>query len=76
MNIQFEKTELIKRLAEVNNKKIIEQLKAILMPEMGLPVDETERVLSNPELANKLKAARKHIKEGKGVKKDIAILWQ
>lgn len=74
MNIQVEKIELIKRLTEVNNVAIIKKLKAILMPEKK--ADETERLMSKPELVNKVREARKEIKEGKGVKVDVKDLWK
>ena len=74
MNIQVEKIELIKRLTDVNNEAIIKKLKAILMPEKK--ADETERLLSKPELVKKVREARKEIKEGKGVKMDVKNLWK
>jgi len=74
MNIQVEKIELIKRLADVNNKKTIEKIKAILMPKNGM--DETERILANPRMIKKIKDARKEIKEGKGLKVDAQDLWK
>jgi len=74
MNIQVEKIELIKRIADVNNEAIIKKLKAILMPEK-IP-DETERIMANPELVEKIREARREIKEGKGVKVDIKDIWK
>ena len=74
MNIQLEKIELIKRLTDVNNETIIKKIKAILMPEKKM--DETERLMSNPELVKKVREARKEIKEGKGVKMDVKKLWK
>ncbi len=71
MNIQLEKIELIKRLADVNNEAIINKLKTILMPEKKM--DETERLMSNPELVKKIREAREEIKEGKGVKYNSII---
>jgi hypothetical protein len=41
MNIQLEKIELIKRLADVNSEVVIKKLKAILMPEKKM--DETKK---------------------------------
>ena len=76
MNIQAEKLELIKRLAEVNNRRIIDILKAILMPETKTRPDETSLILSDPELAKKIKDARSEIKDGKGIKVDIKDLWK
>jgi len=76
MNIQAEKIELIKRLAEVNNRKIIDILKAILMPETKARPDETSLILSNTELTKKIKEARNEIKQGKGVKVDVKGLWK
>jgi len=74
MDIQLEKIELIKRLTEVNNKAIIKKLKAILIPEKKM--DETERLMSNPELVKKVREARKELREGKGVKMDVKDLWK
>jgi hypothetical protein len=69
MNIQLEKLELIRRLTEVNNEAIIKKLKDILIPEKKM--DETDRLMSNPELVKKVRDARREIKEGKGVKMDV-----
>ena len=74
MNIQLEKIELIKRLADVNNEEVIKQIKAILVPKKE--ADETARILSNPGMVKKLKESRREIKEGKGVKMDVKGLWK
>ena len=74
MDIQVEKIELIKRLVEVNNEAVIKKLKAILIPEKKM--DETERLMSNPELVKKVREGRKELREGKGVKMDIKDLWK
>ena len=66
MDIQLEKIELIKRLADVNNEAVIKKVKAILVP--GKKKGETERLMANPALVKKVREARKEIKEGKGVK--------
>ncbi len=39
-------------------------------------MDETERLMSNPELAKKVREGRKELREGKGVKMDIKDLWK
>jgi len=74
MDIQVEKIELIKRLADVDNEAIIKKVKAILMPEKNR--DETARLMSKPELVKKVRAARLEIKEGKGVKISTKDLWK
>ena len=74
MDIQLEKIELIKRLADVNNEAVIKKVKAILVP--GKKKDETERLMANPALVKKVREARKEIKEGKGVKVDVKDLWK
>jgi len=74
MNIQVEKIELIKRIADVNNEAIIKKLKAILMPEKK--PDETERLMANPELVKKIREASQEIKDGKGIKMDAKDLWK
>lgn len=74
MDIQLEKIELIKLLADVNNETIIKKVKAILMP--AKKQDETERLMANPELVIKLREARQEIKDGKGVKMDVNNLWK
>jgi AmiR/NasT family two-component response regulator len=76
MNIQVEKIELIRRLTQVNSKKIIDQLKAILIPAQEISSDETTRILSNQALTKKIKASRTEIHEGKGVKIEIKDLWK
>ena len=74
MDIQMEKIELIKRLADVNNEAIIKKIKAILSSKPK--TDEMERLIANPELVKKVKEARKEIREGKGVKMDVKDLWK
>ncbi len=55
MNIQLEKIELIKRIADVDSEAIIKKLKAILMPEKKM--DETVRLMANQELVKKISEA-------------------
>ncbi len=74
MDIQLEKIELIKRLADVDNETIIKKLKAILMPKAKM--DETDRLMSKPEMLKKVREAREEIKAGKGVKVDLKDLWK
>lgn len=74
MDIQLEKIELIKRLADVDSEAIINKVKAILMPDKKM--DETERLMANPKLAKEVQQARKDIKDGKGVKIDLDDLWK
>ena len=74
MDIQLEKIQLIKILADVNNEAIIKKLKTILMPEKLQ--DETERIMENPELIKKIRDAREELREGKGVNIEIADLWK
>ena len=74
MDIQLEKIGLIKRLADVNNETIIKKIKAILMSEKKQ--DETERLMSKPELVKKVREAQLEIKDGKGVKMDVKNIWK
>lgn len=74
MDIQLEKIELIKRIADVNNEAILKKIKAILSTDKK--IDETQRLMSNPELVEKIREARKEIKDGKGVKLDVKDLWK
>ena len=74
MDIQLEKIELIKRLADVNNELVINKLKKILMP--SKKQDETERLMANPELVEKIKEGRQEFREGKGIKLEIDNLWK
>jgi hypothetical protein len=74
MDIQMEKIELIKLLADVKNEVTIKKIKAILAPKTKK--DETERLMANPQLVKKLRDARKEIKAGKGVKMDVKDLWK
>lgn len=74
MDIQLEKIELIKRLADENNVAVIKKIKAILSTQKK--ADETDRLTSKPEMVKKVREARKEIKEGKGVKVNIKDLWK
>lgn len=66
MNIQAEKIELIKLIADVDSEKVLKRIKGILKPEKRL--DETDRILSNPAMVKHLDKSIQQIKEGKGIK--------
>ena len=74
MDLQHEKNELIKRLVDVEDKKTIQQVKAILMPSKK-GVKEKERPYK-PSMVKKIKQAQQDFKDGKGVKIKIEDLWK
>ena len=74
MNIQLEKIELIKRLADVESEAIINKLKAILEP--SKKKDDTDYLMESPKMVQRIQEARQEIRDGKGVRIDIEDLWK
>lgn len=74
MNIQAEKIELIKLIADIESEKVLRKIKTILAS--AKKEDETDRILSNPVMADRLRESRKQIKEGKGVKIGLDDIWK
>jgi hypothetical protein len=66
MDIQAEKIELIKLIADIDSEKVLKKIKTMLKAEKGL--DETDRILANPAMVKRLEESRKQIEEGKGMK--------
>ncbi len=76
MNIQAEKIELIRLITEINSEKALKKIKALLMSESKVEIDETERILANPAMVKRLEESRKQIKEGKGVSINLDEIWK
>jgi PHD/YefM family antitoxin component YafN of YafNO toxin-antitoxin module len=74
MNIQAEKLELIKLIAETESEKVIKKIKEILTA--SKKSDETDRILSNPVMVKRLSESRHQIKEGKGIKISLDDIWK
>ena len=72
MDIQTEKLELMKILADVTNESIILKLKKIL----SLKKDETQKIMENEYLYNKILQGIEDEKEGKGIKIELEDLWK
>jgi hypothetical protein len=75
MNIQAEKIELIRLITDIKSEQVLKKIKDVLTS--AIATDETERILSNPVMAKRLKESRKQINEGKGIKislDDITIV--
>ena len=66
MDIQAEKIELIKLIADVESEKLIEKIKSILNSEKKL--DETDRILANPVMVKRIEESMQQIRDGKGIK--------
>ncbi|MES2702857.1 MAG: hypothetical protein V4649_09475 [Bacteroidota bacterium] len=73
MDINTDKIELIKKIADLTNEIVIKKLKTILLAEKQ---DETDRLLANAGLTKKIREARREIKDEKGVKMDPKNLWK
>jgi hypothetical protein len=65
MNIQAEKIELIKLIADIDSETVLKKIKSILRP--AKKMDETERILANPAMVKRLDESIQQIKEGKGI---------
>jgi len=74
MNIQAEKIELIKLIADIDSEKVVKKIKGILAA--AKKVDETERIMANPAMVKRLNESRQQIKEGKGVKISLDDIWK
>lgn len=73
VDINTDKIELIKKIADLTNEIVIKKLKTILLAEKQ---DETDRLLANAGLTKKIREARREIKDEKGVKMDPKNLWK
>jgi hypothetical protein len=65
MNIQAEKIEVIKMIADIESEKVLKKIKGILKSEKS---DETSRILANPVMAKRLDESIQQIQDGKGIK--------
>ena len=74
MDIQAEKIELIKLIADVDSEKVLKKIKSILKLEKGM--DETDRILANPAMVKRLEESRQQYHEGKGVKVPLNDIWK
>jgi hypothetical protein len=74
MDIQSEKIELIKLIADIDNEKALKKIKRILESEKKM--DETDRILANPAMVKRLEESIQQIKDGKGVKISLDDLWK
>ena len=74
MDIQAEKIELIKLIAETESEKVLKRIKSILKPEKKM--DETDRILANPAMVKRLDESIQQIKDGKGIKISLDDIWK
>ena len=73
MDIQAEKIELIKLIADTESEKILKKIKGILKSEKKM--DETDRILANPAMVKRLDESIQQIKDGKGIKMSMDDIW-
>lgn len=74
MDIQAEKIELIKLIADIQSEKVLKKIKGILKSEKKM--DETDRILANPAMVKRLEESRQQFQDGKGVKISLDDLWK
>ena len=74
MDIQAEKIELIKLIADIDSEKVLKKIKGILKSEKKM--DETDRILANPAMVKWLEESEQQIREGKGVKVSLDDIWK
>lgn len=72
MNIQAEKLELIRLIADVNSETVIKKIKDLLSSSTK---DNVPDPLS-PAMKKRLHKSRKEIAEGKGVKVNLDDIWK
>ncbi|MCO5945931.1 DUF2683 family protein [Mucilaginibacter flavidus] len=74
MNIQAEKIEVIKLIADIESEKVLKKIKSILKSEKKM--DETERILANPAMVKRLEESRQQFLDGRGVKVSLDDIWK
>jgi hypothetical protein len=74
MDIQAEKIELIKLIADIESEKVLKKIKGILKSEKKM--DETDRILANPAMTKRLEESRRQFQDGKGVKISLDDIWK
>jgi hypothetical protein len=74
MDIQAEKIELIKLIADIDSEKVLKKIKGILKSEKKM--DETDRILANPAMVKRLEESRKQFQDGKAVEVSLDDLWK
>lgn len=74
MDIQAEKIELIKLIADIDSERVLKKIKGILKSEKKM--DETDRILANPAMVKWLEESEQQIREGKGVKVSLDDIWK
>lgn len=65
MDIQAEKIELIKLIADIDSEKVLKKIKGILKSEKKM--DETDRILANPAMMKRLDESIQQFKDGQAV---------
>ena len=65
MDLQAEKIELIKLIADIDSEKVLKKIKSILKQEKKM--DETDRILANPAMVRRLEESIQQIIDGKGI---------
>lgn len=74
MDIQAEKIELIKLIADIDSEKVLKKIKSILTSDKKM--DETDRILANPAMVKRLEESRQQLKDGKVVTISLDDLWK
>lgn len=72
MNIQAEKLELIRLIADVNSEAVIKKIKALLSSSTK---DNAPDPLS-PAMKKRLRKSKKEIAEGQGIKVNLDDIWK
>ncbi len=73
MNIQAEKIESIKLIADIDSESVLKKIKSILKSERKM--DETDRILANPAMVKRLEESRQQLKDGKVVTMSVDDLF-
>jgi len=74
MDIQAEKIELIKLIADIDSEKVLKKIRSILKQKKEM--DETDRILANPAMVKRLDESIQQIRDGKGIKMSLDDLWK
>ena len=74
MDIQAEKIELIKLIADIDCEKVVKKIKNLLKSERYK--DETDRILANPAMTKRLEESRQQIINGQITKLSLGEIWK
>jgi len=74
MDIQAEKIELIKLIADIDSEKVLKKIRGVLKSDKKM--DETDRIMANPAMVKRLEESRQQLQDGKAITVSLDDLWK